>query len=520
MLSTERPHPPSRESAASFHSHRAIPPKSWWVRTLVFTTLALALGLPSWSQATPHSRQHRPTLSGKQNKAKTHRKRRWKRLDLRPRVQKQRRVAQGNTSVKLSAKKLPPATPLNMPKQTLVQVYELAKKTNIDLRILKQNLVLAEIAQSRAWVALRPRVNLQGTYTRNQFEVAVNTGPNTRAVISPKDRFDLNVQMSWTFMDFKTIPSVQVANLSKKLTGKTVKQTKRELYYSIARSYYSVLLAEGTLKSAREAWQNAIEHLEISQARLKAGMSTNLATMQAKLDVARAQQSWFNARNQLRNTKLTLALLVGRKTFPFSAQRPNAPKPPAGKMNSWLDKARSNRTELVSKRLAVSIANKRLQTSWLAYLPTATLTGGVGLTNATGFAGQVAQWSLGVSLQWALYNGGSRTASIREGYANLKKAELEFQKERQAIDNEVRKAYLDLQSATLSVEIARKNAELAKQTYKLRQQRYKAGMATPISVSDANTQLLNANINLLRQSLNRDLIVLRLRRAVGQFLVK
>lgn len=521
MLTNERLFERSRESYVSFPKRFPFQGRSDSLRTfLCFGFLALLVGLPGAAFSTPKATKDSklPTFQ----RGKPHVKLPgWKRLDLRPKLPRVRRVAQAQPpKVKLSKTKLPPATPLLLPKQSLQQVYQLAKKSNVDLRILKQNLVLAEIASARAWIALRPRVGLSGSYNRNQFEVIVNTGPNTSAVITPKDRFDLGVQMSWTFMDFTTIPNVQVAALSKKLTGKTVQQTKRELYYSISRTYYSVLLAEGTLRSARESWQNALQHLEISQARLQAGMTTNLATMQAKLDVARAQQSWFNARNQLRNTKLTLALLLGLKTFPYSAQRPNKPNLPSGKMGRWLELARKQRTELASKRLSLAIATKKLQSQWLTYLPTATLSGGVSLTNATGFAGQAANWSLGVSLQWALYNGGARTSAIREGYANLRKAQLDYQKEQQAIDNEVRKAYLDLQNATMAVDIARRNAELAEQTYRLRQQRYKAGMATPVSVSDANTLLLNAKINMLRESLNRELIVLRLRRAVGQFLVK
>ncbi len=520
MLSYERLFERSRESNVSFLKLSPIEGRSYPLLTILCCSfMALVVGSSGPTFATPKAAHtsNPPVFQRGKLPLKTEG---WKKLDLRPKRLKVRRVAQAQPKDKLPMTKLPPATPLLLPKQTLQQVYQLAKKSNVDLRILKQNLILAEIASARAWVALRPRVALSGSYNRNQFEVVVNTGPNTSAVINPKDRFDLGVQMNWTFMDFTTIPNVQIAALNKKLTGKTVHQTKRELYYSIARTYYSVLLAEGTLRSAREAWQNALQHLEISQARLKAGMTTNLATMQAKLDVARAQQSWFNARNQLRNTKLTLALLLGRKTFPYSAQRPNKPSLPSGKMGGWLELARKQRTELASKRLSLAIATKKLQSQWLSYLPTATLTGGVSLTNATGFAGQAANWSLGVSLQWALYNGGARTSAIREGYANLRKAQLDFQKEQQAIDNEVRKAYLDLQNATMAVEIARRNAELADQTYRLRQQRYKAGMTTPVSVSDANTLLLNAKINMLRESLNRELIVLRLRRAVGQFLVK
>lgn len=445
----------------------------------------------------------------------------WKHLDLRPRWREHNKVAQlPPPKIEIGKEYQLPPEPPRLPQRTLLQVYSMAKHHNVDLKILKQQLILAEIAQSQAWVPLRPNLNLSATYTRNQVEVLFNTGPNTQAIITPKNRFDLNVQMNWTFLNLRAIPQIQWAALNQKFVGKTVEQTRRELFFSIVQTYYNVVLAEGTFKIARESWYNALQHLEIATARQQAGMSTDLAKMQAQLDVARAQQTWVQARNAVRNIKLTLALLLGHATFPYQVERPKAPQLPQGKIERWLDLAQQERTELKAKKLAWEMAQKQQLQAWMAYFPTASLTGGVNVTNATGFAGQDAQWTLGVSLQWALYSGGTRSLSVRENYANTYKVALEYRKEQQRIENEVRQAYLDLQNADIAVEIAFRNVDLARKTYQLRQQSYRAGMSTPLAVSDANTQLLSAEINYLREILNRDLSILRLQRAVGLFQVK
>lgn len=412
---------------------------------------------------------------------------------------------------------LPPDTERSRPTKTLSWVYQQAQKRNIRLRILKQELILAQISRAQSWSVLHPTINATGTYTRNQVATVLDFGGGDPVETTPQNQLSLGIQMQWKFIDFRAISSIHIAQLVRQQVGRTLAQTRRDLYQSVGESYYNVLLAQGSFHAARNAWKNALQHYKIAQTRTQAGLSTRLAKMQAQLDVVRAQQDWMKTRNQLRNSRLTLALLLGRKQFRFRAIRPKRLSVPKGAIQSWTKHAVRYRHELKAKKLALQIAQKKQHEAWLAFLPTLSLSSGVNVSNAAGFTGQNTQWNLGVNIQWNLYSGGVRTLALRRTTIEVQKARLEYRQLKDTIANQIRTLALNLQNAHSAIHTAQHSTQLARATYQLRQQHYQAGMGTPISISDANKNLLSSEIQYIREVLNREIVTLRLLRAIGVF---
>jgi len=395
---------------------------------------------------------------------------------------------------------------------TLASVNKAAQKQNIDLQILRKRLQLAELARSKAWSGFRPVFGINGTYTRNPEEVKF--GQN---VITPINQLNLNLQLNWTFLNFQLIPQIQMAGLNKEQVRYVNLQTQRELYYSIVRGYYNVLMAQGSVDIAKKTWDYAQSNLKIAKVRRQAGVSTALFVSQAKLDAAKAKQNWQAAQNSLAQSQLALALLTGQMQFKKGVVRPKAPGLPFGSIQNWLNQAQRTRAEIKAGRLGIQIAQKQKQQVWAQYLPTVGMNGNLRLANAEGLAGQRTQWSVGLNLQWNIYNGGSRVVAIRESHTNYRKARLELRKTQQKVGNEVRTAYINYQNAKRSVALAKNNVNLARQTYQLQQKRMRAGMSTPLAVSNAMNQLFSAEISYLREQLNQDLSVYGIQRAVGAF---
>jgi outer membrane protein TolC len=388
----------------------------------------------------------------------------------------------------------------------------MTKRQNLDLRIFRQRLVQAELARAKSWSILKPQLSLQASYTRNDNETAFGD-----IVLNPQNQLAVQMQLQWAFLNLASIPLIQMAHLSVNQLGHASKQLKREILYGTARAYYGVLLADGLMQISRQTWKNAKEHLRISQARLKAGVTPELAVTRAQLDLAKAWQSWIQAENGLRNARLALALLLNKPSFKMRPVRPAAPTLPSGSLKDWRKQAMSRREEVKSARLAVNIAKKGATQKWMAYLPTLAAVGQIQGSNAGGFNNRNFQWSVTVVARMNLYSGGTRHLELREAYSKVLQAKLEMAKATRKVDNEVTQAYIGLGNAKIALQVAKKQLKLAKRSFELTEARYKTGVATPVEVSDALTALQSARIATLREELNFELAILQLRRAVGLF---
>lgn len=446
------------------------------------------IGTPVWAGVT------RPN-----NKSKT------RILQLRPQrlptvsIRKKKRVARGT----------------EQPTKTLSAVLAQAKRQNIDLKILKKRMRLADLARARSWSALLPTLGAVGSYVRNQNEANFNG-----ILITPYNQFSLDMQVNWSFLNLQAISQVQIAGLRRVQQKWQLSQNRRELMVSVVRAYYNVLLAQGAWELSHDALVLARQQAKQAQVRMKAGQATALSVSQARLDVARSRQSQQSAKNSMVQAQLSLALLLGQSTFPYRVVRPNRPALPQGKAVDWLKESVRKRFVLRANRLAMAIAKRQQQQAWMAFAPTASASAGLRVTNATGFTGEAAQWNLGVNLRWDLFQGGKRLVGVQESNTQFQKAKLDYHKAKQKVENEVRKSALSYRSSIESTRLARQSVQLARQTHQHQRQRFASGVATPLAVSDAMYRLYSAEMSYLREQLNQELAIVEIQRSVGLFSIK
>ncbi len=437
-------------------------------------------------------------------------------LKVRKRLRKTAQ-AQPKTDMTIPGK-LPPRFDNGYATTNLESVYKQVKRNNLDLRILREQVIRSEIARANAWSILKPQLSLQGSYTRNEVEAAFNnplTGDDI--VITPQNQLAFQLQLQWAFLNFQSIPVLQIAYMSVEQVGHTAKQVRREILFAAARAYYGILLADGLVDITRRSWEASREHLRISIARYNAGVAPELVVTRAQLDLAVARQSWIQAQNGLRNARLAMALLLNRKTFPFRPQRPAPPQLPAGGLNAWMHQARMKRPELQASRIAVRVASKQITSVWMKFLPTVAVLGKFSGINAAGFAGQNTQWSVTLAATLNIYSGGTRYMELKDAHSKYRQARLELAKSLLSIGNEIRQGNISLLNAKVALQVSRKQLGLARRSYQLTQERYKTGVATPVEVTDALTALRSAEIRVLQETLNREVAILTLRRAIGMF---
>jgi outer membrane protein TolC len=179
-----------------------------------------------------------------------------------------------------------------------------------------------------------------------------------------------------------------------------------------------------------------------------------------------------------------------------------------------LDNARTTVAFLANQRLP----DVRLETSYRGsglggtqFLRSGGFPGVVTGTRARGFGDALGQvfsndypaWSVGVTISYPLGRS-YEAANLARGEIERRQAEQRIASLRMQAAETIRKAGRQIRSAAERVDAARAGAALAQQRLESEQRRYDAGLSTTFLVTQAQRDLLEAQVNLLQTSLDHE----------------
>jgi outer membrane protein TolC len=125
-------------------------------------------------------------------------------------------------------------------------------------------------------------------------------------------------------------------------------------------------------------------------------------------------------------------------------------------------------------------------------------------------------WDLGVQLTWSpndLGSAGSEAASVR---TERRQMELEKSRFKDALRHEVLSALATLEQAEIALASAQKSVQAAEQAYAVQRTLYENGRATTLELLQADSQLLNARVNLINTLIALHTASVSLDHAVGR----
>jgi outer membrane protein TolC len=126
-----------------------------------------------------------------------------------------------------------------------------------------------------------------------------------------------------------------------------------------------------------------------------------------------------------------------------------------------------------------------------------------GLGDALGqvFTSDYPTWSFGLTISYPI-GGGYEAASFARGEVERRQAEQRIASLRVEAAETIRKAARQIRSAAERVDAARAGADLAQQRLDAEQRRYEVGLSTTFLVTQAQRDLLEAQVNQLQTSLD------------------
>lgn len=281
-----------------------------------------------------------------------------------------------------------------------------------------------------------------------------------------------------------------------------------EIQLGVEESYHGVLAAKEVLHATEEALKRAITHRDYAQAGTKSGMRPPIDLTRAQADVAVLDVRRIRAVAGLEASRAALSASMGAASSEVDAEPIPPDQTPGPAFLEALQTAAQRNPAIaaaLARLRAQTYATKEITRELLPNLfASAGLNGRAGGTPATGggptpygdgWLPDVANWHLGLVLQWNVFDGtvlARREASKAREQAM--QADLELQ--RMAVALGAQRSWLDLDAALRALPGLAQAVAAAQANQQQAEARFRAGLGTIIELADAEALLTTAQLEL------------------------
>jgi outer membrane protein len=344
----------------------------------------------------------------------------------------------------------------------------------------------AEGAAQSVRSALMPSVHASASKSRMQDEPAGFQGADT-SVTASQLLYDLG----------RTSNTVASARAGLRAARLSREDTRLQISKSVTGAYYALLQAEGAVAAYRDTLKAREAERDAAQARLDNGSAAKFDVLRAETALAQSRQALATAEGAVRNARSRLNTAIGRPANepvitiePVGIEAPD--KPEADQVKTALEQ----RPDVQAARQQLESARRSLGATRVANAPTLAASGQLGGQSST-FPADTLKWSAGLSVSWTVFDGFNNAGQIKSAQAAVQRAEAELRLAELNATQQVTDAMTLVQTAAEQVQLGEATFKQATEARDVAVGRYQAGAGSQLEVSDAESQLHTARIDLL-----------------------
>ncbi len=278
--------------------------------------------------------------------------------------------------------------------------------------------------------------------------------------------------------------------------------------YNTAAQYYKAQQAVGQLEAARVIHQTAETLLENAPSQFDQGRATLPDLQNAQAGSAEARYDLTSAEGEVKKAKLALTEVIGVEPTTEIEIVAQDQTTFAGTVDNSVEDlihlAWKSRPDLLAKAQDLRHAHDAYRTARSAYLPTVGFNAAGGQTNAWPSAdfGQlgpanVSTWSVQANLKWDVFNG-ARRHEVNAALAEQQSAVEEQRAAQDSVTRQVWDAYVDYQTAMEQKRSSESFLSAAQTSYDSSLDAYKYGVRSLVDVVQAERQLAQARLAVVR----------------------
>jgi len=399
---------------------------------------------------------------------------------------------------------------------TLKDAIRIALQKHPSVAIARNQLEQAKARRDQAQARYFPTISPSATYVNQQTRTAL-PGFGTRVGTIDETRTDISLRQTVFDSGQRELSAAQ-ARRSVESAEQAYRDAVQQKVLSVTTAYYELLRRMALQKVASANVQRAQQTVDVVKAQVEVGVAAQKDVLQAEAELANAQVSLIQARNQVRLAEASLRneLGVGQEVPLQVAEvgdKEAEQLPPLGSLEEYLNQAFTQRPDYQRQRISSEIQRLSLRL--------AQIQAGIQIQSDFTYGRRIDPdpgdtRSFTVSATYPLFDGGSARAAVRDARAGYDSALQQLEQLKLTVRLDVEQAYLTRAEAHERLNAARKALEAAQVNYQAALESRKEGVSSLIEVINAQVALVNAETNYVQAIYDLLSADARLQRAVGR----
>lgn len=405
----------------------------------------------------------------------------------------------------------------DMPKQwKLRDCIDYALEHNITIR---RNRISVESTQEDVKTA---KADFLPSLSGNISQRIVNRPNNTSGTIISGDNITTSesktsyngsygIDASWTvYNGSKRVNTVKQQQLNSRMAELTVDQSENSIEESITQLYVQILYSAEAVKVNESTLEVSQKEFERGQQLFDAGSIASSDLAQLEAQVSNDNYQVVTSQTTLQDYKLQLKQLLELDgDFEMDLYLPQLDNSsvliPLPTKDDVYQTALNLRPEIESGKLNIEASDMNIKIARAGYIPTLSLSAGIGTTNANGndfsFSQQVKQnWnnSLGLTLSIPIFDKRQTKSTINKAKLQLQTSQLDLMDEQKTLYRTIESLWLSANSAQQQYVAATQKLKSTQASYTLVSEQFNLGMKNTVELLTEKNNLLSAQQETLQ----------------------
>ena len=404
----------------------------------------------------------------------------------------------------------------NIKKWSLRQCIDYAMDNNIQLQKSKISENVAETELKQAKAGLLP--NLSGSMTQSlsyrPFQKSSSNFVNGSITSNSSNKTIQNgsygINANWTVWNGGiNTNSIKSKQKDLEITRLESMQQANSIQEQITQLYVQILYSSDAVKVNKEInKKDSIAYVQ-GQEMLKAGKLSRSDLQQLKAAVSESGYAVVNSITQVRNYKLQLKQLLELQPgeefdiTPISTDESLVTSTIPDKMDVY-STALASRPEIICGKYNIESSELQLKIAKAGYMPTVSLTGGIGDNHMTGtnenFGNQMKynlSGSVGLTLSIPIFDNRQTKSAIEKAKYNYANAQLDLTDKEKDLYSAIETYWLNATSNQQRFIAAKSNVESQQENNDLISEQFRLGLKDIVELTTSRSSLLQAKQEML-----------------------
>jgi len=414
-----------------------------------------------------------------------------------------------------------PTTQLIEGPLTLPKAIEISLANNPGLASARHDVDAASAQREVAFGALLPKIGLGGGYTNYRDDRLMKPRRRgTSEALQFTDELvsgDIVLAMP-LYTGGRLTNQVKAADLITRSAKQQFFYSRTELVFNVSSVFYSMLGQREVIKSLIFSQKALQEHHKKAKELLDAQKAARVDLLRTEVRLADIEQRLIRERNVLNIKRFLLVSLLG-------LSRPNKSLQIEGKLvlvdvpaglAQGLATAFGNRQDYQSMKSRIAAQRKNLDIAKAGRLPEVSLRTSYGNRWAGDSAERNEVGEAGIFVDMWVFEGGQIGARIRRERSRLIAQEEALRQLKLQIQLEVETATSNIESSRARIGVTKKAVEQAKESLRIEREKYDLGKGAITDVLDAQSALLDSQMNYYQGLAAYNTALSQFRLAVGE----